>query len=98
QMDGLHVLLINQFSERATLRQPSDLNQHLQRLANVARRLDEGIAQARVAAKRGLIPPRFILERSRDQLNMFLAPEPAQNIFVTTLAQRMEGIANLKPE
>ncbi len=95
QMHGLHVTLVNRFTENVTLRRRADVETFLQRLPGVVWQIDEGIAQTRVAVKRGIIPPRFILERSREQLVMFLTPEPAQNIIVTTFAQRLNGLAGL---
>jgi uncharacterized protein (DUF885 family) len=94
---GLHVSLVSALTERFLLRQPRDVDVYLERLGGVASRIDEGITRARAAAQRGLIPPRFILERTRQQLDMFLEPEAAGNVFVTNLSRRSETIKGLTP-
>jgi uncharacterized protein (DUF885 family) len=98
QLRGLHVALVDSIAERSALRRPRDVDNYLERLGKVAGQIELGIARARTAAGKGLIPPRFILERSLEQLEMFLEPPAAQNIFVTSLAGRGAGIEGLAPE
>ena len=98
QLRGLHVSMVDSLAERSTLRRPKDVNDYLERLGKVATRIDEGIVRSRTATARGLLPPRFILERSLQQLEMFLAPVAEQNIFVVSLARRSEAIKGLDPK
>ncbi|MSU49088.1 MAG: DUF885 domain-containing protein [Opitutus sp.] len=97
QLRGLHVSLVDSLAERGTLRRQRDVDDYLERLGKVATRIDEGLARSRAATGRGLIPPRFILERSQQQLEMFLAPPAEENIFVTSLARRSAAITGLAP-
>ncbi len=94
QLRGLHVSLVDTLTERTTVRRPADVPIYLARLGRVAPRLDEGIARTRAAVKRGLIPPRFIVERSLQQLDQILAPVPEKNIFVTALEGRLAALKN----
>jgi uncharacterized protein (DUF885 family) len=98
QLRGLHVALVDSLAERSTLRQAKDVDNYLERLGKVAAQIDQGIVRAKAAAARGLIPPRFILERSLQQLEMFLEPAPEQNVFVTSLQRRSATVAGLTPE
>lgn len=98
QLRGLHVALVDGLAERATLRRPRDVDAYLERLAKVPAQLDQGIVRARAAAARGLIPPRFILERSLQQLAMIIEPAPEQNILVVSLGRRAAAIPGLTPE
>jgi len=98
QLRGLHVALVDSIAERSTLRRPRDVENYLERLSKVAEQIDQGIARARVAAAKGLIPPRFILERSLQQVEMFLEPAPPQNIYVTSLARRAGTIEGWAPD
>ena len=50
---------------RLPLRRAADVSAYLARLAQVEPRLDESLARARAALARGLLPPRFVLERAR---------------------------------
>jgi uncharacterized protein (DUF885 family) len=98
QMWGLHTTLVSFMTQTHPLRRASDVDSYLARLDQVATRIDEGIARARSAASRNLIPPRFILERSQDQVNTFLKPEAAQNVFVASLEKRTENLPGLSPQ
>ncbi len=96
QLGGPHLRYVNLLAENQPLRKPADLPAFLSRLAQVDLRLDEAIARAREAAARGLLPPRFILERARAQVQDFLAQADADNDIVAGLARRsarMEGLA-----
>jgi uncharacterized protein (DUF885 family) len=92
------VRLVSFMTEQHPLRQPADVAAYLERLAQVDQRLDEGLARARAAVARGLLPPRFIAERARTQVQAVLAPAAAQSEFVTALARRSETMAGLTPE
>jgi len=98
QLGGPHVRLVSFMTEQHPLRQPADVAAYLERLAQVDQRLDEGLARARAAVARGLLPPRFIAERARTQVQAVLAPAAAQSEFVTALARRSETMAGLTPE
>lgn len=95
QRRGLHVALVESLTERASWRRPSDVTLYLARLDRFAPRLDEGLELARGSARRGFVPPRFILERVQTQLRMFLDHAPAANPLVATLGERMKGIEGL---
>ena len=100
QLGGPHLRYVSLLAENQPLRKPADLAAFLSRLAQVDQRLDEATARAREAAARGLLPPRFILERSRAQVQAFLAQtvgsNGADNDIVAGLERRsarMEGLA-----
>jgi uncharacterized protein (DUF885 family) len=65
------------------------------RLEQVGQRMDEALARAREAAAKGMIPPRFILERAQYQVDLFLKPEAGQNVLVTTLDQRLAKLSDV---
>lgn len=96
QLGGPQVGLINFMSEAHPMRNADDVAAYLERLRQVDLRVDEALARARAAAAKGYLPPRFILDRSRAQVNNFLAPAAAaDNLFVLALARRSERIAGL---
>jgi uncharacterized protein (DUF885 family) len=98
QFGGTQVGLVNFMTTTHPLRRASDVASYLARLDQVATRMDEALARARAATARGLIPPRFILERAQYQVDLFLKPAADQNVLVTTFAQRTEKLADLKPD
>ena len=98
QLGGLQVRAVNLFTQLHPLRRPDDIENWLERLEQLAARVDETIAQSRAAAGRGLLPPRFIVERARPQVEAFLAAPAAQNLLVTALAERSAKVPGLAPE
>jgi uncharacterized protein (DUF885 family) len=98
QFGGTQVGLVNFMTTTHPLRRASDVASYLARLDQVATRMDEALARARAATARGLVPPRFILERAQYQVDLFLKPAGDQNVLVTTFAQRTEKLADVTPE
>jgi len=98
QLNGLQVRSVNLLTTTQPLRRASDVQNYLLRLAQLPLRFDEAIARTRAAAARGILPPRFILERGRGQIEAFLRPEPADNLFVTALAERSKNLPGLSAD
>jgi uncharacterized protein (DUF885 family) len=85
---GLQQHVVDFMSETHPLRRAADFENYLTRLEQISDRLDEGIAEARATAESGLLPPRYVLEKTQEQLRNFLAPPPAENVLVTALSRR----------
>jgi uncharacterized protein (DUF885 family) len=95
QFRGLQVTLVNFLSQVHPMRTRRDVDNYLARLGAVAAVLDQGIEVARKRAAKGTVPPKFILQATLDGINRFLAPAPAQNVLVSSLAERSRSIAEL---
>jgi uncharacterized protein (DUF885 family) len=98
QFSGVQVGLVNFLTQTHPLRRASDVSSYLARLDQVSARIDEALARARAAEARGLVPPRVILERAQAQVDIFLKPEAAQNVFVSSLENRTKALADLSPQ
>jgi uncharacterized protein (DUF885 family) len=98
QFSGVQVGLVNFMTNTHPLRRAADVSSYLARLDQVSTRLDEALARAKAATARGLIPPRFILERAQHQVDLFLQPEAAKNVLVTSFGQRSEKLVDLTSE
>ncbi|MDM4768422.1 DUF885 domain-containing protein [Pelomonas sp. SE-A7] len=98
QFRGLHVSLVNFLSQTHPIRHERDIANYLARLSQAAGQIDNGITRARAAAERGFLMPRFITEAALGQFERLLADEPARNVLVVSLAQRMDKLSGLKPE
>ena len=98
QLGGPHLRYVSLLAERHPLRQPGDLRSWMSRLSQVSLRLDEAILRCRDAAARGLLPPRFILERARTQVQEFLAQGEADNDIVSGLQRRSARLQGLAPD
>jgi uncharacterized protein (DUF885 family) len=95
QWGGPHISLVNFMSESHPMRSAEDASAFVERLRQVPARMDQAIARARRAAGKGLLPPRFILERARTQVEDFLKPAAADNLFVGAFTRRSARISSL---
>lgn len=95
---GLQVRSVSLLTQAQPLRRPLDVQNYLSRLEQLPARVDEAIARTRASAARGILPPRFILERGRGQIEALLQPPPPDNLFVGALARRSDNMAGLSPE
>ncbi|VXB93200.1 DUF885 family protein [Massilia sp. 9I] len=95
QFSGVQVGLVNFMTTTHPLRNPQDVDSYLARLDQIGTRMDEALVRAREAAAKSLIPPRFILERAKFQVDSFLKPAANENVLVTSLAQRTEKMEGL---
>jgi uncharacterized protein (DUF885 family) len=89
QFRGVNVDVVNTLTVVHPLSTAKDADNYLARLALVDDRIDEAMARAEPLITRGLIPPRFILEATLEQLRQFVAPAASQNPFVTAYVDRM---------
>jgi uncharacterized protein (DUF885 family) len=98
QMGGAHIGLVSFMTETHPLRRAADIDSYLARLDLIGLRMDEATANARRAASRKLIPPRFILERAQAQVDTFLKPSADKNVLVLSLTQRIAALTDVTPE
>lgn len=98
QLDGAQVSIVSFMSSVQPLRRAADVDSYLSRLGKVAALMDQVTRDARRAAARQLLPPRFILERAQTQVDTFLAPAPDKNVLVTSFATRLATVPDLSPE
>ena len=98
QLNGLQVRSVNLLTQSHPLRRPADVQSYLSRLSQLPARVDEAIARSRASAARGVLPPRFILERGRGQIEALLRAAPADDLFVTALASRTDKMAGLSAQ
>jgi uncharacterized protein (DUF885 family) len=92
QFWGLQTGYQNLLGEVQPLRQPADVAPLLQRLGAYPGRIDAELERTRAAAARGLLPPRFIVERARAQLRMLIEVPLAQEPVVASALRRMGRI------
>jgi len=89
QFGGANVGLVNQLVVVHAIRNERDAENYLAALDQVGTRMREVTAEAGNLAAKGILPPRFILRATIDQMQRFVATPAAQNPFMTTLAQKM---------
>lgn len=95
QFGGANVQLVESLTLRHPLATAQDASNYVKRLAQVAQRMDESVAEARRLAGKGMIPPRFIIQTTLTQMRTFSEVPAPENAFVTAFAQRIGSIEAL---
>jgi len=98
QMNGLQVQLVSFMNQQQPLRNVRDVQSYLERLTGLAAQMDQGIERAKAAQAKGVLMPRFIIEKVIVQFESFLTPEPASNVLVTALAERLARVPGAEVE
>jgi uncharacterized protein (DUF885 family) len=92
QFGGLQLEYVSSLTQTHPIRNRRDIENFLQKLALVGPRIDEGIAEARAADAAGIRPPRFIIERTMQQIDGLLQQAGKANVFVATLDERIGAL------
>lgn len=95
QMSGANVGLPNLMTVIHPVRNARDAENYVARLRLLPVRMGEAAAEARDQASRGVLPPRFILDATIAQMRQFIAQPAARNPLVTTLADKLGGVAQV---
>ncbi len=96
QFQGANVNLVNAMTVVHPLLTENDAENYMAALGQVSTRMEEAIAESRRRAAKQILPPRFILQATVQQMRQFVASSPAQNPLVTAFAQKMTS-ANAVP-
>jgi len=92
QMNGVNVNVVEGLTVAHPLSSDRDAVNYVAVLGQVEARMEEAIVRSRRLAANAIVPPTFILQATIKQLRSFADNVPAQNPFVATLAQKMEGV------
>ena len=92
QMTGVNVNLPSAFTIDHPVQSERDAENYVTRLEQMNDRMLEAVAESERMANAGVVPPRFILDTTIRQLEIFISPMPAENPIVTTLSDKMMEI------
>lgn len=98
QFRGMQVNLINFMTQTHPIRNAEDIDSYLARLKLIGGIIDQGMTIAEAQEKKGVLPPKFIIEATIKGIDVFMADSPAQNVLVASLAQRAEKVKDLPPD
>jgi uncharacterized protein (DUF885 family) len=94
-MNGLNVRIIETLTVRHPLLTEKDAENYVAALDEVNDRMEEAFGESQRLAAKGVLPPRFILTATITQMQNFVNPSPAQNPFVTVMADKMAAIKSM---
>ena len=92
QFNGLQLDLVNHLTQGHPIRSRRDVENYLTRLALVPSVVDAGLAEARGQVAAGVVAPRFILQRTIEQIDGFLKDSARTNVFVSTFEPRVAAL------
>ncbi len=89
QFSGPNVTLPSLMTVVHPLRNAQDADNYLARLAQFEARMGEAVDESREQAARGILPPRFILQSTIEQMRKFVSGPAGANPLVSTLGERL---------
>jgi uncharacterized protein (DUF885 family) len=92
QFNGLNVNIVETLTLRHPVAGERDAGNYVAALGQAGTRMEEAIAEARRLSAKNMIPPRFIIQATVNQMKQFIATPPDQNPFVTAFDQRMSAV------
>ena len=95
QFEGANVNLINALIVRHPLVTARDADNYIAALGQLGMRVQEAMAESQRLASKGILPPKFILQATIEQIKRFSDGSPHQNPLVTVLSQKMQAIKEM---
>jgi uncharacterized protein (DUF885 family) len=77
------------------LKHPKDAESYIKRLSRFGVALDQTIAGLEVRREKGIVPPRFVLDRVLKEMQDFTAKPAAENPLVATFSARLDTLKGL---
>jgi uncharacterized protein (DUF885 family) len=97
QLDGIQVALPDFLLNVHPQHDTRDAEDYVARLALVGAAIDQAIDATRTRAAAGIVPPRFVVLRVKEQVESFRAGGAAGNVLVTGFASQLEKQTQLSP-
>ncbi len=94
QMFGLQTRL-PELMANMPVRNEKDARNYLARLTQVGARIDEAAVEAKARARKGILPPKAILEVTIEQMKRLIGGEPSKSLWVTSFADRLDRLPGL---
>jgi uncharacterized protein (DUF885 family) len=93
QMDSAFLTLPSFLDDRHDVRNPTDAENYLARLREVADAIDQETERARADAERGIRPPLFIIDRVIELLDGVVAQQPLEQVYVSGFQRKLDALA-----
>ncbi len=74
---------------------PKDCQYYLQRLHALPKKFDQVLEGLQLREQKGIIPPRFVVEKVLKEMTDFVAQPPAENILATSFQRRAAKIGEM---
>jgi len=80
------------------LERPSDAENYVKRVAGFGVAFDQELEALRLRETRGIVPPRFVLQKVHSEMSRFVSGTPETNVLYTHFATATDSIRGLKAD
>ena len=100
QLFGVQSMLPNFMADQHLVEKERDARNYIIRLTKFPVKFSQMLEGLRLREEKGILPPKFMVEKVLTQMRGFIEPKPAEHMLVTTLDKKLEKIApaQLSPE
>ena len=92
QLFGVQSDLPNLMTQAQQVNDATDAEHYVERLSAYPRKMDQVIESVRLREERGIVPPKFVVEKVIDQIKGFLAPGAKGNTLTVSLKEKLDRI------
>jgi uncharacterized protein (DUF885 family) len=92
QLFGVQSNLPNLMTQDQQVNDATDAEHYIARLAAFPHKMDQVIESVRLRESKGVVPPRFVVEKVLDQIKRFLAPGPKGNTLTVSFTEKLDRI------
>jgi uncharacterized protein (DUF885 family) len=96
QMSGAHTGVANLLIQSQQVNDETDAEHYIARMNGIPGKLDQVLEQVRLSESKGVVPPKFAVEKSIEQIRQFLAPKPEANSLVLALKEKLSKVPAAK--
>lgn len=75
-----------------------DAEDYVTRLSRVGVKFDQTLEGLRFREERGIVPPKFVVERVLDEMNGFIETDPQENILYTALDRKLGEVEEISDD
>ncbi len=90
QMSGIQSAFPSFMDSSHQVHTAEDAENYLSRMSELPRKHEQYLLGLKMRESRGIIPPRFVIDRVLEQMRDFVATPPEENILYTSLADKMD--------
>lgn len=96
QMFGIQSGLPNFMVDQHLVERERDARNYIARLNKFPVKFSQTLEGLRLREQKGILPPRFTVEKVLKQMRDFIAPKPAEHLLVTSLKEKLEKLPESK--
>lgn len=96
QLFGMHSNLPNMMTQTQQVNDATDAEHYIARLGEYPRRFAQTIEGIKLRESKGIVPPKFAVDKVLNQIDEFLKPGAAGNTLVVSLKEKLDKIPSDK--